>query len=155
MQSVEFINRLVREMPNDHRVFGPLEDAEATAWNTKWPTISMPADLLAFLRVANGIDLWVSDGSPDGYFRLLPLREIDMARNLMWGSSAKDLDDDDMPLPHWLAISEHQDGACYIALDTDEQRYYLMDTCGADLTCHAGNNIDELLDYVWENWIKL
>jgi hypothetical protein len=45
-------------------------------------------------------------------------------------------------------------GPCYIVLDTDEQRYYLMDTCGADLTSPAGSNIDELLDYVWEHWIK-
>lgn len=154
MQSAEFINKLIRDTPGHHRVYSPLEDAEVTAWNTKWPTVSMPGDLLALLRVANGIDLWVNDGSPDGYFRLLPLREIDAARNLMWGSSAKDLNDDDLPLPHWLAISEHQDGACYIVLDTDKQHYYLMDTCGADLTCPAGSNIDELLDYVWEHWIK-
>jgi hypothetical protein len=111
VQSVVFINRLIRDTPSHHRVYSPLEDAEITAWNTKWPTVTIPGDLLAFLRVANGIDLWVNDGSPDGYFRLLPLREIDAARNLMWGSSAKDLNDDDLPLPHWIAISEHQDGA--------------------------------------------
>lgn len=29
-----------------------------------------------------------------------------------------------------------------------------MDSCGADLTCPAGNNVDELLDYLWKHWIE-
>lgn len=153
VKSKEFIKRLLDEMPGRHRVFGFLDDDEFNTWKTKWPSLSIPDDLLAFLREANGIDLWVSAGSPEGYYRLLPLREIDAARKLMWGSFANDMGDNDVPLPHWLAISEHQDGACYVVLDPKENRYFLMDTCGADLTCPAGTNIGELLDYVWEHWV--
>ncbi len=65
-----------------------------------------------------------------------------------------DLEADAVPFPHWLALTDHADGAVFIVLDTDKYKYYLMDSCGADLTCPAGNNIEELLDYLWKHWIE-
>ena len=41
-----------------------------------------------------------------------------------------------------------------IVLDPDRQRYYLMDTCGADLTSSVGSSDDELLDFVWQDWVS-
>jgi hypothetical protein len=154
MQTTEFIGRLTGEMPGQHRIFPPLEDAELEAWYEKWPRRSLPKDLLAMLRQTNGIQFWVNEGSPEGYYRLLSLQEVDSARRIMWGEYAEDLDDDDIPYPHWLAISQHQDGAYYIILDTDEHRYYLMDTSGADLESPVGDNVGELLDFIWEDWVE-
>jgi hypothetical protein len=154
MHSTEFINRLTQAAPRDHRILPPLEDAELDAWCERWPQCRLPEDLLGLLRKANGIQFWVHRGSPDGCYSLLPLREIDSARRIMWGESGEQLKSDEVPRRHWLAITQHQDGACYVVLDTDEQRYYLMDTCGADLTCPVGNSVSELLDFIWDTWVK-
>lgn len=61
---------------------------------------------------------------------------------------------DELPYPHWLAISEHQDGGEYIVLDTDRQDYYLMDTILSDLSNPIGHSVPEFLEYIWENWVK-
>ena len=154
MQGTEFINRLIGEMPGHHRTFPPLDKAELEAWHARWPPHSLPEDLLDLLRLTNGIRFWVHEGSPEGYYRLLALREMDSARRIMWGEYGDDMDDDEVPYPHWLALTEHQDGACYVVLDTDEHRYFLMDTCGPDLTSPLGNNIGGVLDYIWESWVR-
>ena len=72
----------------------------------------------------------------------------------MWLEHGEAMAPDDVPYAHWLAISEHQDGASYIVLDTDKHKYYLMDTCGADVSNPVGNNVQELLEYIWEDWVK-
>ncbi len=153
-QITGFIDKLTKQMPDQHRIFPPLRNAELLKWAAKRPKKSLPEDLVDLLRHTNGIQFWVSEGSPEGYFRLLPMREIDSARKIMWGEYSADLNDDDVPYAHWLAISEHADGANYIVLDTDNHKYYSMDTCGADLTCPVGNNVEELLGYIWESWVK-
>lgn len=153
MQVTEFIDRLTTDMPGHHRIFYPLGDTELKEWLTKWPNQSLPEDLVHLLRQSNGIQFWVNEGSPEGYFRLLPLREIDSARQIMWQDFSEEMEFDEVPYAHWLAISEHQDGASYIVLDTDTPKYYLMDTCGGDLTNPVGNNVEELLDFIWEQWV--
>jgi hypothetical protein len=153
MTSVDFLNRLITEMPGRHRLLRPLENSELEEWCAKWPREFLPDDLVEFLRLANGVQLWVDEGSPEGYFRILSLREIDSARRIMWSSAGDELPEDEVPYPHWLAITEHVDGADYFVLDTDRHRYFRMDTCGADLT-PAGNDVDELLDYLWEQWVR-
>jgi hypothetical protein len=153
MRVDEFIERLEREMPGQHKTWSPLQDEELAVWTAKFPKSTLPEDLIGLLRRTNGIQFWVSAGSTKGYFRLLPLREIDFARQIMWGGLANDWDRDWVPRPGWLAISGHQDGDDFIVLDIDSHRYYLMDACGADLTCPAGDNVHELLDSIWENWI--
>jgi hypothetical protein len=154
MQINEFIAELTEEIAGHHKTFPPLDSEELKKWNSRFSRSSLPEDFLDLLKRTNGIHFWVSEGSPQGYFRLLPLREIDNARQVMWGGSLNDSDAGAIPNTNWLAISGHQDGACYIVLDPDMSRYYLMDSCGADLTCPVGNNVQELLDYVWEHWIK-
>jgi hypothetical protein len=121
VQIGEFITRLTEEMPGHHRTFSPLSNAELEEWRAKWPGHSPPEDLLELLCHSNGIQFWVHEGSPEGYFRLLPLREIDSARRIMWLAYGDSLGADEVPYPHWLAISEHQDGGSYIILDTDKQ----------------------------------
>jgi hypothetical protein len=49
----------------------------------------------------------------------------------------------------YLAISYHTDHAAFITLDVDSGRYYLMDACGADETCPIGENVEDLLEYLW------
>jgi hypothetical protein len=154
VQITEFINRLTSEMPGQHRIFPPLGNAEPKEWQGKWPKHSLSEDLVDLLRHANGIQFWVHEGSPEGYFRLLPLREIDSARQIMWQAHSDSMESDEVPYAHWLAISEHQDGASYIVLDTDRHQYYLMDTSGADLSNPVGNNVEELLEFIWEDWVK-
>lgn len=154
MQVHDFIKRLTADTSGRHRFFPPLEDEELVAWTSAFSTSALPEDYLGLLRTTNGIQFGVSRGSPNGYLRLLPLREIDYARQIMWGGLARDMRDDWVPLPHWLAISGDQDMDAFLALDPDSGRYYLMDACGADLTCPAGNNVRELLDYIWEHWIE-
>ena len=154
MKSVDFLNRLITEMPGRHRVLPPLEASELEAWCAKWPREFLPDDLRQLLQLSNGVQLWVDEGSPEGYFRILSLREIDSARRIMWSSAGDDIPEDEVPYAHWLAITEHVDGADYFVLDSDWHRYFHMDTCGADLTCPAGNDVDELLDYLWEQWVR-
>jgi len=132
----------------------PLETSELEEWCAKWPRDFLPDYLVEFLRLSNRVQLWVDEGSPEGYFRILSLREIDSARRIMWLSAGDDLPEYAVPYAHWLATTEHVDGAWYIVLDTDGHRYYEMDTCGADLKCPAGNDVDELLDYLWEQWVR-
>ena len=154
MKVNNFIERLNKEMPGHHKTFPPLEKEEYDIWISKWSKNPLPRDFFDLLNLTNGIQCWVGEGSPVGYFRILPLREIDTARQIMWGGALNDMEDNAVPYPHWLALTDHQDGAVFIVLDTDTHKYYLMDSCGADLTCPAGNNVDELLDYLWEHWIE-
>jgi len=154
MKIQDFIERLSTEMPGHHRTFRPLEKEELDASISKWSKSSIPEDYLDLLQQTNGVQFWVDEGSPSGYFQILLLREIDVARQIMWGGALDDMDEDEVPRPHWLALTEHQDGAVFIVLDTDTHRYYLMDSCGADLTSPAGNNVHELLDYLWKHWIE-
>jgi len=154
MKIRDFIERLSLEMSGHHRVFPPLEREELKASISKWKKNSLPDGFLDLLRHANGIDFWVDVGSPNGYFRILPLREIDYARQIMWGGALNDMEADAVPYPDWLGITDHQDGADFIVLDVDAHRYYRMDSYGADLKSPAGSNVNELLDYLWEHWIE-
>lgn len=154
MQIEDFVERLCRESAGNHRIFPSLDNEELEAWISRWSKTSLTEDFLDLLRHTNGIQFWVHEGSPNGYFRILPLREVDTARRIMWGEAPSDMNEDEVPYPHWLAITEDQDGATFIVLDPDAHRYYLMDSCGADLTCPAGNSIYELLDYIWDHWIE-
>lgn len=153
MNITEFIEKLESRTRSNHKILPPLCDDELKEWTTKFSKDYLPNDLLDLLKKTNGIQFWVGAGSPNGYFQILPLREIGFARQIMWGEAVDYMDLDEIPLPHWLAITEHQDGAVYIILDTDTYKYYLMDTCGADLTCPAGKSIEELLDYLWAHWV--
>jgi len=141
-------------MPGEHRIFPRLSNGELEEWRSKWPRLSLPEDLLELLRCSNGFQFWVHEGSPKGYFRLLPLREIDSARRIMWLEYGDSMGADEVPYPHWLAISEHQDGGSYIVLDPDKQEYYLMDTILSDLSNPIGNSIPELLEFIWKDWLE-
>jgi len=154
MKIKDFIERLNQEMPGHHKTFPPLEQENFEAWISKKPNNPLPEDFLELLYQSNGIQVWVDKGSPIGSFRLLALHEIDTARQIMWGGTLNDMEADVVPFPHWLALTDDIDGATFIVLDTDNHKYYLMDSSGADLTCPAGNNIQELLDYLWEYWIE-
>jgi hypothetical protein len=141
-------------MPCKHRIFPALSNGELEEWRAKWPRHSLPEDLLELLRCSDGIQFWVHEGSPEGYFRLLPLREIDSARRIMWLEYGDSMDADEVPYSDWFAISEHQDGGEYIVLDTDRQEYYLMDTILSDLSNPIGHSIPELLEFIWKDWVK-
>jgi hypothetical protein len=154
VQIGEFITRLTEEMPSHHRIFPPLSNNELKEWRATWIGHPLPEDLMESLRHSNGIQFWVHAGSPEGYFRLFPLREIDSARRIMWLGYGDSTDTDEVPYLDWLAISEHQDGGEYIVLDTDRQRYYLMDTILSDLSNPIGHNIPELLEFIWKDWVK-
>jgi hypothetical protein len=154
MQVDDFIQRLSEQMGGHHRTFPPLDNKELETWISKFPQSTLPEDYVSLLKRTNGIQFWVGEGSPNGYFQILHLRDIDTARQIMWGGLLNDIEEDEVPYPHWLALTDHQDGAVFIVLDTDSGRYYLMDSCGADLTCPAGKNVNELLDYVWKHWIE-
>jgi hypothetical protein len=154
MRIAEFIDRVKRHPFGKFIVRPSLAEVELSEVRQKWPVGALRDDLVALLQQANGIDFWVDEGSPDGYFRLLPFCEIDRARSVMWGEYADALSAEDVPYPHWLAISAHADGAAYIILDTNSHRYFLMDTCGADLTWPMGDNVEDLLSEIWEHWIE-
>jgi hypothetical protein len=153
MKIKEFLKRLKGQTRCAYRILPPLDARELEAWQEDWPGRTLPEDLLLLLRQANGIQFWVHEASPEGYLSLLPLREIDSARRIMWDVSGDSMNVDWVPYPHWLAISGHQDGSAFIVLDTDNNKYYLMDSCGADLTCPQGDSVQELLDYIWEDWV--
>jgi hypothetical protein len=154
MRTTDFITRLETEMPGQHRVLAPLGSAELERWLAKWPRKLMPEDLLLLLQQANGIQFWVSEGSPQGYLRLLSLRDIDSAREAIWGEHSREMAPEDLPYPLWLAVGVNQDQTSYVVLDTDSQRYYLMDSCSADLNNPVGESVEHLLDYVWKDWVK-
>ena len=154
VQIAEFLSRLTEEMPGAHRICPPLSTDELAAWRENWEGHPLPEDLLQLLRHSNGIQFWVHEGSPEGYFRLLPLREIDSARRIMWLEHSDSMPADEVPYPNWLAISEHQDGGSYIVLDPDKQEYYLMDTILSDLSNPIGHSIPELLEFIWKDWIE-
>jgi hypothetical protein len=154
MRLEDFIDQVKRHPSGEFRLRAPLDDSELIQVRQRWPIGALPEDLIALLRHANGIDFWVNAGSPEGYFRLLPLGEIDSALRIMWGEMADDDAPEHVPHPDWLAISDNQDGAAFVVLDTDNHRYFLMDTCGADLTSPVGDNIEELLDYLYKAWIE-
>jgi hypothetical protein len=154
MKIKDFIKRLDSEVPGQYKTFPPLNYEEFEAWHDKFPDISLPEDLLDLLKQTNGIQFGVNEGSPEGYFQILPLCKINFARKIMWGDYATAMGEYNVPYSHWLAITEHQDNACYVVLDTDWAQYYYMDTCGADLKCPAGTDIEKLLDFIWKNWIE-
>jgi hypothetical protein len=132
-------------------VLGPgAPPADLDAWRTRWRLHPLPQDLVELLSKVNGIHLWADLDSGRSYEGLAPLDEWDLARVKMWGPDA-----DAGALPdRYLGLSYHADGAAFLVLNTDTGRYSLMDSCGADESCVVGENVGDLLDWLWEHRLR-
>ncbi len=151
MKPAEFQFRLQSAGAGPHRLMPPLSRKDLGLWQANHPDVSLPDEQIDFYRISNGARFWV-DTDPSGYLSLSPLEDLMTARQRIWLGDGG-LRPDDVPLPHWLAISDHVDGADFIVLDTDASVYYQMDSCGADLSCPIGPSFEDVLDHVWNNWV--
>ncbi|MCB9876104.1 MAG: SMI1/KNR4 family protein [Planctomycetes bacterium] len=152
MKPSEFRSRVLALDGERHHFSAGLTVVELVEWRARHRGLALPDDLIGFYRMSNGVRFGV-DMDPRGSMSLSSLQDLEPARQRMWSGDGG-LSPDDIPLPHWLAISDHVDGACFIVLDPDAAAYYLMDACGADLSCPLGNSFDEVLDYIWQDWVS-
>jgi hypothetical protein len=130
-----------------HRLDPPLTEAELADFRERFPSITLPGDLISILRRWNGIHLWADLASGRSYDGLAPLKEWDLARRVMWGPDA----DATLLADRYLAISYDQDGSVFVVLDTSTGKYFWMDACGADESCPIGSTADELLAWLWKH----
>ncbi len=156
MPLLEFMND-----PRRHRekkvfrsghLLGPGLDADAIErWQSQWPNHPLPADLRALLGNVNGIHLWADLDSGRAYEGLAPLAEWTLARHKMFGPEAQA----DALLDQCLAVSYHADNACFVVLNVQSQRYFLMDIAGPDETCPIGEDVEALLGWLWKQRVAV
>ncbi len=151
MPLVEFVSdprqrRETKLFRKGHRVGPALDEAAIERWQYAWPEHPLPADLRALLLKANGIHLWADLENGRAYDGLAPLEEWGLARHKMHGPDAAA----DPLLDRYLAISYHADGACFVVLNVQSQRYFLMDSAGPDETYPIGEDVEALLGWLWK-----
>lgn len=145
----EFLQRLARarldpSTLNDVQVGA--SESDLAAWNHAQAGLRLPDELLGLYRRANGIAFGVCDGIPQGYIRLLPLRELHPVREAPWG-------DDQVP-EDWLVLSDHLDGSSFAVLELRSGRYLHVDPCGIDDKSVFGDDVATFLDAIWEHWVE-
>jgi hypothetical protein len=138
-----------RTLRTGHVLGPPLTVDAIRSWQLQWRRHPLPNDLIALLLRVNGIHLWADLDTGRAYEGLAPLAEWDIARAKMYGPAApaESLGD------QYLALTYHADGSAFVVLDVDGGGYYLMDSCGPDLTCPVGRSANDLLDYLWSHRI--
>lgn len=139
--------RARRTFRRGHVLGPPLTADTLVEWQRRWPRHVLPPDLPSLLLRVDGIHLWADLDTGRAYEGLAPLAEWDLARVKMWGPSA----DPDLLPERYLALTYHTDGAAFVVLDVEGGGYYLMDSCGADVSCPVGRNANDLLDYLWSH----
>ena len=109
-----------------HILGGPLSQSAMEDWQCLHPSYPLPSDLREIILRCNGIHLWANAETGRSYSGLAPIEEWDLARIKMFGPGADKSLLDDL----YLAISYHEEGAAYAALDVTSGRYFLMDSAG-------------------------
>ena len=153
MSPNEFIIRLANDSTTrgeKHIVDPPITDAELKKWEKANPSLKLPEDLVLLLRKANGIHPHANQEQKRGYLGLAQLEQWESARYVFWGKDT----DAVYPPDTFIAISYHQDGSAYVVLDTKSGRYFLMDPCGPDESSPIGENVEDLLDWLWEEAVE-
>jgi hypothetical protein len=128
-----------------HILGAPASREAVGAWQERWPSHPLPADLQRLVEQANGIHLWADVEEGRAYSGLAPIEEWQPARLAMYGPDA----DPALLSERYLALSYHSDGGSFVVLDVDSGTYFLMDSCGPDETCPLGTSVPELLDWLW------
>jgi hypothetical protein len=138
-----------RDVRYRHILGSPASPETIEAWDKRQPSHPFPADLRALVTRINGIHLWANAETGRSYVGLAPVEEWELARIKMYGPMAdrRLLDD------RYVALSYHQDGAAFVVLDVALGTYFLMDTAGPDATSPIATNVEELLDWLWQNRI--
>jgi hypothetical protein len=133
----------------------PLDDRELDAWQRSHPKLSLPQDLIAFLRIANGIQIDLRAG-PSGYFALLPLRDYGVLRRVLYGTHVDDNPSNAYLKEQWpdhtLAISRHADGTQLLALDTQTGEF--LDADAYDSPRVISRNLPAVFDWLGEHWLE-
>ena len=130
-----------------HILGAPASPDAIAAWQRQHPSHPLPADLQALVARINGIHLWADSETGWCYQGFAPIEKWDLARSTMyWGPTTDPslLDD------HYIALSYDEGHASYIVLNIKSGKYYLMDVAGPDESCPIADNVEELLDYLWE-----
>lgn len=131
-------------------LFGAPASFEAIdAWQKRWPSHPLPADLKRLVEQVNGIHLWADVEEDRAYSGLAPIEEWQPAHLAMYGPDAAPA----LISERYLALSYHADGGSYVVLDVGSGTYLLMDACWPDETCPIGSSVSELLDWLWESRI--
>lgn len=127
-------------------VLGPPASEDAIAsWHAQRPSQLIPADLLALVKVANGVHFWANAKTGRSYTGLAPIEEWEIARVKMYGPESRD----QLLTDQYVAISYDVDHGSFIVLDTASGKYYSMETSGPDTSSPIASNLEELLDWLW------
>ncbi len=113
-----------------HRLGAPLADAELRSWQARNPTVTLPADLVALLRRANGIHPCASGDEELGQLGLAPLQEW----TLLGGK--------------WLLLTYDLDGRRGMGLEPGSGDFVDLDLAGRRAIDVWGASIEQLLEWL-------
>jgi hypothetical protein len=129
-------------------ILGPPAASETIAAWEAGTSHRLPVDLRDLVSRINGIHLWANEETGRSNQGLAPIEDWALAR-----SAFHHPEDEGRLGDRYVAISYHADGACLVTLDTASGGYFLMDACGVDATCPIGDNVGDLLDWLWRKRI--
>ena len=134
----------VRSFRHGHLVGEGVTPQTLDAWQAGHPEHPLPADLRRFLAYADGVHLWADLDDGRSYFGILPLREWKDTRELDWATPPFRIP------PEGLAISYHENGDFYLALDTRGPHYFWYDLGDYNSPRRVGGTIEALLEFWWK-----
>lgn len=132
----------------------PLSDDELRCWQQENRQITLPADLVAFYKLHNGVRIYANGEADDwegddGFPILFPLRRWQYAaREMYWGNTSMD---EYIP-GSWLALGTDQDGSAFIVLDTATASYLVVEPIDPEPE-RVATNVAELLDWLYDRYV--
>lgn len=149
MEPRDFVKRLVEARERGlgrHQLEPGLSELELRTWFRKNPNLTLPADLVAFLREANGFRLHLSNESPiEARLRFLPLREIRYAPALMYGEESGE--HSSVP-KSWMALAQDADDTDFLVLDTATGAYREVDPIDPTGSQEVARDLNGALDWL-------
>src|SRR6266498_1120517 len=149
MQPDHFLTSIAHQqqiLPWVHITHPGLTTAELQQWQHGHPTITLPDDLVAFLRQTNGIGIDQQHGSGHligAAVYLYPLVDIVPISQAMDGKE----NDPNFP-PSWFAIGQDTDASFSLALDVARSTYWRIDPIVPDEAERSGTTFSECLAWL-------
>lgn len=155
MPLIDFLAALHAGSPGELRyctskhVLGPPASEEAIARLAR--AISprtLSADLLTLVRQINGIHLWADAERGRSYEGLAPIEEWRLAHEVLIEPESRDLVDN-----RYFVITYHDNGDGFVVIDFETGWFYFADQRSADEMSCIAENVDGLLEHLWDHRI--
>lgn len=126
-----------------HLIERGMAPGDLDRWQQRFAEFPLPDDLREFLLRANGFQLWADLDARHSYFRFLPVERWCDVASSPFAYIFKTVPEG------VLMLSEADDAAGFVALDTKSRCYLWCDSIAGPET--IGEGVDAMLTYWWKH----